>query len=338
MDTIIEGGAKLRVSLGKISKKLDVFYNPLMKLNRDVSVALLQVLGDKDLQIALPLSGSGVRGVRFLVELDNIKSIGFNDNSETAVDLIKQNIELNEDKLNCDDIEVSCLDSDDFLLGSKGFDYIDIDPFGNPSPFLDSAVKRISRRGVLAVTATDTSALCGVYPKVCKRKYWATPLRNELMHEMGLRILIRKVQLIGAQYEKALVPVYSYSWNHYMRVFFKCKKGGKKVDDLLKLHGAFENIGPMWLGKLYDPKLVKKIDAKLGHELTGLIANEEDVLGFYDLHAIAKRVKLKGNPVMLELMEKLKKKGYVASRTQFSRYGIKTDMPLDKFMKLIKIF
>ncbi|MCU0373510.1 MAG: ATP-binding protein, partial [Ignavibacteria bacterium] len=42
-----------------------------------------------------------------------------------------------------------------------GFDYIDIDPFGSPCPFLDAAIKRLSRGGILAVTATDTSALAG---------------------------------------------------------------------------------------------------------------------------------------------------------------------------------
>ena len=47
----------------------------------------------------------------------------------------------------------------DFLaiLHSKGFDYIDLDPFGSPNIFLDSAVKRLGRNGILAVTATDTA-------------------------------------------------------------------------------------------------------------------------------------------------------------------------------------
>ena len=97
-------------------------------------------------------------------------------------------------------------DANMFILESSGFDYIDIDPFGSPNFLLDSSVKRISRGGILAVTATDTSALAGSYPDACRRKYWAEPLRSEMMHEAGLRILIRKGQLIGAQFEKALTP------------------------------------------------------------------------------------------------------------------------------------
>ena len=44
------------------------------------------------------------------------------------------------------------------------------------------------------------------------------------MHEIGLRILIRRVQLAGSVYDKALIPILSYSKEHYMRVFFKCEK------------------------------------------------------------------------------------------------------------------
>jgi len=119
-------------------------------------------------------------------------------------------------------------DANLFLLNSTGFDYIDIDPFGTPNPFLDSAVKRISRDGILAVTSTDTAALTGTYPKATLRKYWAYSKKDEMMHETGLRILIRKIQLIAAQYDKALVPIFSYFKDHYYRIFFNSVKGKKR--------------------------------------------------------------------------------------------------------------
>ena len=56
------------------------------------------------------------------------------------------------------------------------------------------------------------------------------------MHETGIRILIRKVQLIGAQFEKALTPIFSFYADHYYRVFFKCEKGKKKADEIVKQH------------------------------------------------------------------------------------------------------
>ncbi|MEM3127211.1 MAG: hypothetical protein QW331_04065, partial [Candidatus Woesearchaeota archaeon] len=79
---IQEGSANLMLSQqDKISKKLSVFYNPVMKLNRDVAVLLLQSIDKKQMQIADPLAGSGVRAIRFLKELEQkkIKLVAIND-------------------------------------------------------------------------------------------------------------------------------------------------------------------------------------------------------------------------------------------------------------------
>ena len=189
----------------KVSKALPVFYNSIMKFNRDISIVLLEAVKNKEMKIGLPLAGSGVRGIRLLKELkkNKIEQIHFNDYSEKAIELINKNIKLN--KLNTgknkvkqknktkDKIIIHNKDANLFLRQSKGFDYIDIDPFGTPNPYLDSAMIKLSRKGILAITATDTSALCGTFPKACRRKYWAEPLRNELKHEIGLRILTRKI-------------------------------------------------------------------------------------------------------------------------------------------------
>ena len=112
MKLIREGNARIKVPAEKkISKELSVFYNPVMKFNRDVSVLLLNSISKKNLQIALPLAGSGVRAVRFLTELKKgkIKNININDGGEKAVELIMENIELNEDNLICDELENNLL-------------------------------------------------------------------------------------------------------------------------------------------------------------------------------------------------------------------------------------
>jgi len=347
-----EGKALLKVPVVKaVSKGMGVFYNPVMKFNRDISVLLLNSISEGKLNIADPLAGSGVRSIRFLLELkkNKIETISINDYSNNAIKSIKKNFQLN--KINYKKNRKIIIKNEDanlFLLNSEGFDYIDVDPFGTPNPYLDSAVRRISRGGIIAVTATDTSALCGTYPKACIRKYWAKPLRNEIMHEVGIRILIRKVQLIGGQYDKALVPVFSYSKDHYMRVFLRCSKSKSDVDNVLKQHGHFSNGGPMWLGELWDSKLVDKmckfIDKnpinKKSNEIEKflkIIKNEckIDVVGFYDLHKIAKRNKLK-IPRKEDLIKKIKKKGYRACETHFNGVGVKSDIGFKKLLKLIQ--
>ena len=341
---IEEGKAKAKVPKPAkvVSKEMSVFYNPVMKLNRDISVLLLNAIDKKGLRIADILAASGIRSIRFIKELNKgkINEISINDYSKDSIKLINENLKINKIKKN-KKIKVTNSDANLFLLNSTGFDYIDIDPFGTPNPFLDCAVKRLARDGILAVTATDTAALSGTFPSACLRKYWAVPLRNELMHEVGLRILIRKVQLIGAQFDKALTPVFSYSSHHYLRAFFRCEKGKKAVDKIISQQGHFSDAGPMWLGKLWDSKLVismEKINKDQSLEKFLSIIKDEsklNVVGFYDVHKICKRNKLK-IPKRELIIKKIKNSGYKVSETHFNPNGLKSTISEKNLIRVIK--
>ncbi|PIN70065.1 hypothetical protein COV93_03025 [Candidatus Woesearchaeota archaeon CG11_big_fil_rev_8_21_14_0_20_43_8] len=364
---IQEGMAKLALSKEeKISKKLPVFYNPIMKLNRDISIFLLNALGE-DLSVGDIMAGSGVRAIRFLLECENIASVTANDMSINAIKSIKENCALNgieviegeyAESNKTKKLLLHNKDARMFLLESGGFGYIDVDPFGSPCQFLPSACERLARGGILAVTATDTSALSGTYLSACRRKYWSNPLRNHLMHEVGLRILIRRCQLSASQYDKALLPIYSFSTDHYMRVFFRCEKGKKKTDDILKEHryllycnkcghfeisdkndgeccSAMQAAGPLWVGQLWDASLAEKMAGSGG--LMDIIAEEAKVpsIGFFDVHVLSKLMKLghvKRNDAILSAV---KSAGYKVARTHLSQSGYRTDMPLDEFKKIL---
>ena len=343
-ENIVEGKVEIRIKkANKISKEMDVFYNPIMKLNRDISILLLNSI-DKNLNVALPFAGTGIRGIRFLKELNKIKSISFNDYNKKAILSIKNNLKLNKIKSN-NKIKIYNQDANLFLLNSKGFDYIDIDPFGTSNPYLESSIKRLSRNGILAVTNTDTAALTGTYPKACIRKYWSLPKKDYMMHETGLRILIRKVQLVGMQYDKALIPLFSYFKDHYFRILFQCTKGKKETDKIAKQHKMLKDYGPLWIGDLWNNKLVNKMYSILknskNNELIKFleIIKEEskiNVVGFYDIHKISKNKKLKTMMKKEDLISKIRKKRYKASNTHFVGTGIRTDIDDEKFLKLLK--
>ncbi len=292
---VTEGKARIAVPKysGKdVSSRMPVFYNPVMKSNRDITVLLLAAAakkyGIRSWRIADPMAATGIRGIRMLLELGRgrIETLGMNDYSAAAVAVIRRNLKLN--KIRTRKVAVENNEANKFLLNSKGFNYIDIDPFGYPGIFLDAAVKKTSHNGILAVTATDTSALAGTAPAACIRKYLAVPLKNGFMHETGVRILLRLVQLIGAMHEKALLPVFSYYKEHYIRAFFICRTGAHRVDEILGKHkellycnsccekrikqqndsGKCGNCGekmakagPLWAGSLFDRKLASEIAA-----------------------------------------------------------------------------
>lgn len=335
---VVESKTKIKTYLPNekidVSKKLNVFYNPLMKHNRDISLLILKNSLEENSKIALPLAGSGVRGIRILNELNKKFDIYFNDLNPSAVRNIKENLKLNN--LECDNVFNQ--DATTFLLQNKYFDYIDVDPFGSPNYFLDAAIKSLNFKGIIAVTATDTAALCGTYPKAGLRKYWATTKKSPIMHETGLRILIRKIQLIGAQYEKALIPVLSYSKDHYMRVFLKCFNGKKKIDEILKKHKIIDGVGPMWIGELGDIEVINKLNSNLNDNLLNTLSEEYKInkIGFYDIHTICKHEKIKCCIKFDDLISLLKQNGFSASRTHFNQYGIKSDCDLKDIVYILR--
>ncbi len=348
------------------TKKMEVFYNPVMRSQRNITLTLLNAVANTRMNIADPLAGSGIRSLRFLKELGERKCnhLFVNDVKEHFPHTFKTNALIN--KLSLRNVSLFSEDASEFLMnrihdkkkpeGFCGyFDYIDLDPFGTPNPFLTAAIARIARKGILAVTATDTAALSGTYPSVTLRKYWATSLRNVMMHETGLRILIRKVQLIGVQFEKALIPVLGYHKDHYFRVFFRVEKGKEYCDALMKQHqyllfnpstlgwitsrynkdpGYTQYAGPLWTGPLQDKALVKKMRAKNKYpeeqKFLGLLAGEKDCVGFYDIHALAKKHHLPV-PGFETLLQKL-----AGTRTHFSPYGIKTGKSLPEVVALLR--
>lgn len=347
---VTEGGVTVRVPVADtITKDLPVFYNPAMTLNRDITLLVLRALDRKGLDIADTLAGSGIRTLRMLKELPSgmIRRIVVNDGNPLFPDVLRANAKLN--RLSLGKVEMHCADANVVMNGGGGFDFIDIDPFGSPAPFLDAAVHHLSREGIIALTATDTAALAGTAPDACRRKYWAEPLRNHLMHEVGMRILARKAQLVAAQYERALVPIYCHSTLHYTRLFLKATKGKGAVADVLKRHkylvydketkafrisdhnktsSSERAAGPLWTGRLWDVALAKRIAALPQPEgtkkLTRTLYNEASngAFGFYDIHELAGKWGVDTPP--FETLIKALKKGHAASRTHFSPSGIRT--------------
>ena len=324
-----------------LDAKSPAFYNPAMTLNRDLSVLICKIL--KPLSAVDLLAATGVRGLRIKKEA-GIKRVYINDASPTAISFAKKNAKLNKLK-----VEITTLRAHEFLAtrykrADPKFGYVDIDPFGTPVPFLDAGVKAVveNRGGIIAVTATDTAALCGTYPAACLRKYGSKPLYNYLMHEVGLRILIKKVQEVAAQYDIALTPIFAHTTRHYMRCYLRAERGADKTDKILEQIGLFDRAGPMWLGQLWDENLVEKM-YRLTFKMKGISPETKAFLhgtyweskiqrvGFYDLS----EMKLRQVPKLHTIIEKLWAKGFKASRTHFSRTGIKTNATEKELKKVI---
>lgn len=364
MEVLQEGAVRFYVPeiRSVISSDMPVFYNPKMRVNRDLAVLGLEYLGRKlgrGLLVADPLSGSGVRAVRFLRETSSVDKVFVNDIKEEAVEVIRENFRLNgipEEKY-----EIYREDANYFLRKGWGFgfDYVDLDPFGTPVPFVESAVLSMKRGGLLSLTATDTAPLSGTYPKTCLRRYGSKPLRNEFKHEVGIRILLRKVIELAAQYDIAMVPVFAYSHLHYFKLFLMKDRGAKLTNSLMDQIGyllycfnctnrevvldplrmrercpfcgtRFSLGGPMWLGKLWEEEFTDFLyrEALQREEVSietkrviSLIWQEFrlQTVGFYTLSKLAEKLGIPQQPPMKRAV-----KFYEGVRTHFEGDGFRT--------------
>jgi tRNA (guanine26-N2/guanine27-N2)-dimethyltransferase len=141
---------------------------------------------DDGIIILEALSATGLRSIRYAKEVKGVKEIVANDISVKAVDDIKRNISANA----VEDLVTASHDDATMLMymcrKERRFDAIDLDPYGSPSIFLDSAVQTVKEGGLLLVTSTDMAVLAGNSPETCHSKYGAISLRTKACHEMVL--------------------------------------------------------------------------------------------------------------------------------------------------------
>lgn len=353
MHEIIEGEIRLLAPEAMPGqKKAPVFFNPRMKLNRDICVAVVKGLMEEgDIAFLDLLAGTGGKGLRVAKEAGC--SVALNDASKKAYELILKNAKLNGLK-----VEVHKRSANLLLQEIRGINFIDIDPFGTPVPFLDNSLLALRKGGYLGVTATDTAPLCGVHPKACLRKYGALSLKTDFCHEAGMRILIGYIARTCAKYSKGLSCLITHYREHYFRAYVRVASGKKEADETLAELGylyychschnrtyALETLprekkcscgaeyqvsGPLWFGTLMEKAFVKKLPEKALYLKDGealrtltLLLEELEVPFYYDLHRLCKTMKT-GVPPTEKVLEELKNQGFKVSRTHFSPTAIKT--------------
>jgi tRNA (guanine26-N2/guanine27-N2)-dimethyltransferase len=171
------------------------------------------------------LSATGLRALRYAQEIPFVTSVTANDMSEKATASIALNVKHNklEDK-----IRVNTGNAIAYMysfVDKKGFDVIDLDPYGTAAPFIDSAIQAINEDGLLCVTCTDSAIFASHgYLEKTYSQYGGLPLKGEPCHEGGLRLILHAVASSAGRYGMAIEPLLSLSIDYYIRVFVRIRK------------------------------------------------------------------------------------------------------------------
>ncbi len=372
---IVEGKAKILIpdpseytKEGKFDPSwAPVFYNPKMVFNRDISVIVVSILKPKVVVDAL--SATGIRGVRYFLESWRSEELIFNDKNTEAISLIKQNLKLNgiDDNVT----KVYNRDANSLLYEIKA-DYVDIDPFGTPAPFILSSINATVKKGVVAITATDLSALTGSSVLSARRKYDVINSKLSSSKELGIRVLIGKVIREASIVEKAVYPLFSFYNDYYYRLFLRVDKGAKKADkaiQTLKYFGECDKcgfqqfldercnkmkcprcggemtvIGPLYYGPINDKEFVQTIGSSMKKfEYVNTFSKLEKFISvikdeciydsvYYKLDKIASKNKIKNIPQINKILECLGD----GTRTHFDPVGIKTNKEYEEVINCMK--
>ena len=369
---IQEGDTKLSVptaSLGVAEPPTSpVFFNPAAAFNRDVSVAVTEASGGR--RFLDSLAGVGARGVRVANEVARHIDVTLVDFNEKSLGYARRSVRLNGVESKCSVIRE---EANVYLHSRYGrderFDYVDVDPFGTPVPFVQGAVKATADGGLISVTATDTAVLCGVYPNVCRRRYSSTPLSNHFRHETGLRILLNYCRRTAASLDIGISPVMAHSTRHYMRVYARIDVGATEADRSAgnegfvsecrscrhlsaagspsaaceKCGGKVRVAGPLWIGSLADEGLARKAAAACRKKgIDGAARALESLEGVselppygYSVESMCSDLKVPGVSE-LRVIEALEKQGHPCRRQPFEKTGLKSSAGYGQVVAVVK--
>jgi tRNA (guanine26-N2/guanine27-N2)-dimethyltransferase len=388
VEEVVEGKAqilapKLRLEsnepLDHARSRAAVFYNPIMQLNRDTAVLALMTLRETVsglVKACEPMCGSGVRGIRLALEAD-ADEIVLGDLNPSAISLAEENVKRNN---LTNKIRIRLMDAN-LLMNIHSspmnkFDYVDVDPYGSPTPFLDSSIRCVNDEGIIALTATDMAPLCGVSPLACLRKYGGKPLRVNYSHEVALRLVIGAAVRSGAVLEVGAKPIFSFYADHYVRTYLSIKRGAKLADASLLVMGYIVHCqkclyreivegaylrasreckfcgnkmmvgGPMWLGELANQQFLEGMEKKFYlsdvkweprlGQLLSTLRIEGEAPATY-YNLDELCSKLGLSSVSLEkFLEKVKASGFIALRTHFDYRGLKTNANIQQLANLLK--
>lgn len=319
-----------------------MFYNPAMALDRDRNVAFVRAARSVGPPLARAwemLAATGVRGLRLAVEAGPFTTFLLTEGAPRAVEVLGENLA----RLALPGVAARSADARD-VPREAPFDYVDLDPYGTPMPYLDAALGALALEGLLAVTATDTRVLAGVDRGVAERRYGGRPLRGRLGPEGGLRLLLAAIARRAGERGRSITPRLAYVGSHHVRAFLTvgARDGDPPVGVIdpatwcgPPIAGS-DPVGPLWLGPLFDARLVAALrvpeaaaEPRALARWIELVAAEArvDRPFFYESNTLARALRLPRPPATAPLLDALAREGYASAPTHARPGGFRTEAP-----------
>lgn len=353
-----------------------VFYNPRMSLNRDLAVlfASSHFSSERRLRVCDPMTGSGVRAVRYVLESTNVETVFAADKDAATVESARAAVRLNGLEENITVVES---DANTFLQDhvQERFDLVDLDPFGSPAPFFESAARATTDGGVVASTATDMGPLTGARPAACYRKYGSRSIRSEFEKEMAVRVLAGCLASTAGRLQLGINIAFAHASDHYARIYAAIMKGRPSANTSVKSVGfveycpnclrrdarhSLEGIrticedcrrktiigGPLWLGPLWDIRTVQGMVERTPMLYSSRLSEIQRILTYgeqesrfpafyYRTDSISRSLGTKP-PALAAVFKALREAGYRTTGTHFHPNGFRTNADNREIISIVR--
>jgi tRNA (guanine26-N2/guanine27-N2)-dimethyltransferase len=314
-----------------------------MALDRDLAVAVARAFfptGPEERTGWETTAATGIRGLRLLREAERFSRFRLSEASDRSFPVLAGNAARYP---GAEAVHEDARVMPPTIDGAVA--WVDVDPYGTPLPYLDAAFGALARPGVLAVTATDMMVLAGAQPSATRRLYGAVPVRGRLGPEGGLRILLARLASVARTHGRRISPLVAYVGDHHVRAYLHVLPADTSSDPVGAIVpstyagpslGTDAEVGPMWLGPIFDPGLVRRLEPPTTvarpRELVRLLErfreeSEVPTPFYYEANRLASGLGLAEPPSLARLLEGLRAAGFRASRTHARPEGFRTDAP-----------
>ena len=355
----------------------NAFYRSSSQVGRDLAVLAAALYRQRhgQLRVIDAMTGCGVRPLRYHLEA-KADWVWANEGNPELHPILEDNLcqgmapgAYRITHQDANQLFFDCAQRQDY------YDLIDIDSFGSPTPFINTALWAIKLGGLLYLTSTDGRATGGHAPEKSVQIYGACARSHPAVHEQGLRLLLGCVAQQAASRGFAVQPVFSIFNGSIHRVMVRVVTGPWQDCDygfLAYCHGCgqFRTAswrqlgqleceacsippvvsGPLWLGMLHDADYLGEMadlaaqwqwPQRLQRLLSVMRAEATMPPYYYTLAEIGRRGQMDipaRDRLILGICDRTDASGhhYRATRTHLDPQAIKTNAPLQECLAVAR--
>ncbi|MCL2115515.1 MAG: tRNA (guanine(10)-N(2))-dimethyltransferase [Methanobrevibacter sp.] len=330
---------------------------------------------DREINICDVFAGSGVRALRYKKEIDDVGEVAANDISPLAIEYIlanalvseldieiyqkEANIMLREHRGEFDVVDIDPFGTPSYFVDSGGYSLkkdsllciTATDTSALCGTYTEPCIRKYNAKPYKSEYCHENGIriLAGFVALTLAKykKYIEIKLSHSTEHYMRLYIKVNKG---SSSTDESLNENIGYIAHCKACLYRQSFKGlatsTPKVCPICEEKLAI--AGPLWIGKIQNHdfivKMINYCEEKIKHLntekevlklLTACLEEANAPITFYDIHVICRNLKISA-PKLANVLDHLKKAGFLAIKTHFNPIGIKTDAGIEDVKRIVK--